>query len=154
MAADHHAARVVVGVDGSAGGDSALREAVREAVWRDASLDIVHVWSLPYNVAPLAAMTMSVDAEAYEKAASAVLDEHAAGLLSRLPEQPREIDRVLVQDYSPSRVLTSTATNADLLVVGSRGRGGFSSLLLGSVSEQCVHHAHCPVLVVRPIEAR
>jgi nucleotide-binding universal stress UspA family protein len=126
-----------------------LSEAVREAVWRDASLDVVHVWSLPYNVPPFSAMTIPVDVAACEKAAQALLDEHTTGVLSRLSEHPKEVERILVQDHSPSRVLTSTATNADLLVVGSRGRGGFGSLLLGSVSEQCVHHAHCPVLVVR-----
>jgi nucleotide-binding universal stress UspA family protein len=140
----------VVGIDGSPCGDAALREAAREAVWRDASLDVVHVWSMPYNVAPFSAMTIPVDVAACEKAAQAVLDEHTTGVLGELGERPREVERVLVQDHSPSRVLTSTTVNADLLVVGSRGRGGFTSLLLGSVSEQCVHHAHCAVLIVRP----
>jgi nucleotide-binding universal stress UspA family protein len=59
------------------------------------------------------------------------------------------VDHV-VTEGSPARTLLDEARGADLLVVGSRGRGGFAGLLLGSVSQHCVHHAPCPVVVVRP----
>ena len=64
-------------------------------------------------------------------------------------DHPSVAVETTVIEGPPARVLVDMSADADLLVVGSRGLGGFSGLLLGSVSQQCVHHAHCPVTVVR-----
>jgi len=68
-------------------------------------------------------------------------------------ERDVKIETAAVQGQQASAALIDTARDADLLVVGSRGAGGFSSLLLGSVSQQCAHHAPCPVVIVRQISA-
>ncbi len=140
---------VVVGYDGSQGADAALHVALEEARRRDATLRVVAAWHVPpplvgTSVAPSStallgeefrlALTEAVDA------AVAALREHAAGV---------EIESVVVEGQ-PVSVLTGEAAGADLLVVGSRGLGGFRELLLGSVSHQCAQHAACPVLIVPP----
>jgi nucleotide-binding universal stress UspA family protein len=140
--------RVVVGIDGSAQADRALREAAHEAVLRHASLDVVHVWSPPVNVGPFGAVAMPTAMEASEAVARRLLDARVEAVIGRLDQRPSRVERILVADHSPARMLLEAAKGADLLVVGSRGRGGFAGLLLGSVSQQCVHHAPCPVLVV------
>ena len=71
-----------------------------------------------------------------------------AAAIDRAATAPRRLDKIVVAD-SPARALLDTAKRADLLVVGTRGHGGFTGLLLGSVSSQCVHHASCPVAVIR-----
>jgi nucleotide-binding universal stress UspA family protein len=79
---------------------------------------------------------------------------HAEQVLREAVERARsdhpavKVETAVVEGR-PARVLVEMSADADLLVVGSRGLGGFSELLLGSVSQQCVHHAHCPVTVVR-----
>jgi nucleotide-binding universal stress UspA family protein len=80
---------------------------------------------------------------------------HAANQLDQVLREAGALDaitveRTVVSDEHPSAALIRLAADADLLVVGSRGFGGFKGLLLGSVSQQCVQHATCPVLVVRP----
>jgi nucleotide-binding universal stress UspA family protein len=142
--------RVVVGVDGSPEADAALREAVVEAALRQAELDVVHVWTPPYSVGPIGAMAVPVDVEACEEAADQVLERSIERNLRPGEPQPKQIERILVRDHSVARRLVEIAKGADLLVVGSRGHGGFTGLLLGSVSQQCVHHAPCPVMVVHP----
>lgn len=142
-------ARVVVGIDGSTDADLALREAVQQAVLRGAQLEVVHVWSAPFNVGPMGAMTIPIDLAACEAAAREVLDRSVDGALAGGKARPPRVERILVRDPSVARTLLDTAKGADLLVVGSRGHGGFAGLLLGSVSQQCIHHASCPVMVVR-----
>lgn len=142
--------RVVVGIDSSAGADQALREAAHEAVLRRAELDVVHVWSPPLDVRPFGGMARPTDSETDERTARRLLDQRVDGVIGRLDRRPRRIERILVADRSPARMLVDTAKGADLLVVGSRGRDGFAGLLLGSVSQHCIHHATCPVMVVHP----
>jgi nucleotide-binding universal stress UspA family protein len=136
--------RIVVGVDGSGGSRRALEWAVDEARLTGAEVDVVHAWHLPYVGAQPYTLTM-VATDEMEDAARRVLDHGVEGVDSRglaLPLEP-----ILVEGGA-SHWLLESAKGADLVVVGSRGRGGFSGLLLGSVSQQLMHHAGCPVVVV------
>ena len=133
--------RVVVGVDGSPSSEQALAVALEEARLRDALLEVVHV----YPTLPLVGNTGPELRAQGEAAARATLDE----ILARAPstEGVRVAARVI--GGNPAEVLIEESRDAVLLVVGTRGLGGFRALVLGSVSNQCVHHAHCSVVVVR-----
>jgi nucleotide-binding universal stress UspA family protein len=152
--------RVVVGVDGSAHAAPTLEEAVTEAVMRHARLDIVHVWHPPDAVGPLGAVNALAEVVALREAATSLLDGIVDGPLARMSRRPEHVQKILVRGHDPGRVLVEVAEGARLLVVGSRGRGSLAGLLLGSVSQHCLHHAPCPVLVVhapagdRPHRAR
>jgi nucleotide-binding universal stress UspA family protein len=136
--------RIVVGVDGSPGAQVALRFAIDEARQRRAALEVVHAWHVPYYgggtlPAPL------LDPAPIEAGEQHVLDrsvdaEDTSGV---------DVSRILVCD-TPSHALIEAAKGAALLVVGTRGRGGFAGLLLGSVSQTVTHHAPCAVVVVPP----
>jgi nucleotide-binding universal stress UspA family protein len=147
-------AKIVVGVDGSAGAAQALEWAVAEAVLRKAGLHVVYAWTVPLIDAipePWVIGAPQVgpsDEEVYQHLAAAarkVLDESLDE--ARALEPGLEIVGELVE-MRAAPALIAAAGDAALLVVGSRGRGGFSGLLLGSVSAQCVHHSPCPVVVV------
>ena len=137
---------LVVGVDGSDGARAALRFAVDEARLRDARLRVVTAWHVPVlayggGIAPPPLPDMGDD---LESAARASVENALAGVAS----DGVEIETV-VREGRPVEVLLEEAEGADLLIVGSRGLGGFGGLLLGSVSAQCAQHAHCPVVIVR-----
>jgi nucleotide-binding universal stress UspA family protein len=132
--------RIVVGIDGSPGGRKALAWAVAEAKQRDATLEVVHVWHAPY-----------VEGYGHSSAFDPADFEVAAQALAREAVEPYRSQvalEVKVVCGAPASTLVHEAKDADLLVVGSRGRGGFTGLLLGSVSQQVVHHAPCPVVIV------
>jgi nucleotide-binding universal stress UspA family protein len=138
---------IVVGIDHSDGAKAALRFALEEARLRRAKLRAVHAWKFDYLEAPGLMRTLPPgEYETLHSAAEAALDAtfkevgNAEGV---------EVERRVVQG-APAGVLVEESRGADLLVVGSRGLGGFAQLLLGSVSQQCAHHAKCPVVVVRP----
>jgi nucleotide-binding universal stress UspA family protein len=133
---------IVVGVDGSGGSVRALAWALDEAERRRARLEVVHSWQ-PSATADMAAPQLR-DAD-FERAAMAILDATLAQI-ETLPFGV-EIKRMVLPGPAAS-VLLEAAQDAELLVVGSRGLGGFSGLLLGSVSQQCSHHAPCPVVIV------
>ena len=144
---DRGAQRIVVGVDGSDGGRAALRWALEEAALRKATVDAVLAWHLTF-LAGSPAVAVAFDpaeeaADAHRRleqlVSEAVGSDHAGVEVSSI-----------VAEGTAARVLLDVAKGADLLVLGSRGHGGFTGLLLGSVSQQCVHHAPCPVVVVRP----
>lgn len=139
------ASRIVVGVDGSDGALAALRWAVEEAELRGAALDAVTAWHIPY-AAGSPAIGLVIDPDEERAYAAEQLEEviGATGVRAGM-----QVNRVVVEGGA-ARALIETAAGADLLVVGSRGRGGFKGLLLGSVSQQCIQHAPCPVVVVRP----
>ena len=132
---------IVVGVDGSENSRQALRWAVEEARLRRARVRVVHAWW----VYPMVADDM--EAPPLTNDAGGALQTFVAETLGE--EQDVDVDAVVVQGQQASAALVDAAKDAVLLVVGSRGAGGFSSLLLGSVSQQCAQHASCPVAIVR-----
>jgi nucleotide-binding universal stress UspA family protein len=143
--------RIVVGVDGSAGSARALRWAAEAARIHDASLDVIHVWQAIQPVPDISGMVFALDRDLLEKASHELLDEAAAAELSAVPLVPGRVHLLPVEGY-PAGALHAAAAGADLLVVGSRGRGGFARLLLGSVAEQCLHRAPVPVAIIRPAD--
>ncbi|MGD0982810.1 MAG: universal stress protein [Acidimicrobiales bacterium] len=134
---------IVVGVDGSPQAASALAVAIEEARLRRAVLHVTYAY--PAMGAPLTGSTAKEYYGETEHDARGVLERAAAVAPST---EGLEIEWLAVPG-NPSEVLIEASRGASLLVVGSRGLGGFMGLLMGSVSNQCVHHAHCPVLVVR-----
>lgn len=136
---------VVVGIDDSTGGREALKVAARIARERSWKLLVVHTFQMMYPVAPFAIAPIDIETAGRE-AAEVILHEIVTEELGESPDIDLE---ELVEQGPASAVLVEASKDANLLVVGSRGRGGFTSLTLGSVSSACVHHAHCPVLVLR-----
>ena len=139
---------IVVGVDGSEGGKAALEFAVEEAALRGARLKVVTAWEIPPAVvAGLAADSGFFDQSLIEarQHAEAIVAEAVA----RAAElQPSVVIEPRVVEGHEAKVLLEEAKDATLIVVGSRGHGGFTGLLLGSISQQVVNHARCPVTVV------
>ena len=124
----------------------ALDWAVHEAKARGATVEAVHVWSLPYVGDASGMAAFAIDGDAVERAANELLQAAVDGTADLTDVT---ITRRLVHgDTAGALLRTADEVDADLLVVGSRGRGGFAGLLLGSVSQQVVHHATCPVVVV------
>ncbi len=138
--------KIVVGVDGSEASREALRWAVDEAKVRGARVVAVNVWNWPTVPAfGTVGLPLTDELETQLKADSReVLDAVIRDVAG--DEAGVVIDRAVVSG-SPASQLIAAAEDADLLVVGSRGRGGFAGLLLGSVSQQCAHHAHCPIVI-------
>jgi nucleotide-binding universal stress UspA family protein len=132
---------IVVGIDDSVAAKAALRFALGEARLRQASLRAVHAIGAFGSYASLA-----VDVSAAHQAAQELLEEAISEVNGE--GEDVEIDRRVVEG-APGAVLVEDSRDADLLVVGSRGHGGFAGLLLGSVSQQVAHHAECPVVIVR-----
>ena len=138
---------IVVGVDGSDGGAAALEFAASEAAFRGARLRIVSVWQVPATVygadfaPPLDPTTWDV----FRLPAERVAEDALAAMKKLHPSLEGEALSVQGQ---PADVLLEQAAEAMLIVVGRRGLGGFKSLLLGSVSQQVVQHATCPVVLV------
>jgi nucleotide-binding universal stress UspA family protein len=147
---DETSGRIVVGVDGSPSSSAALAWAVRQAEVSGACVEAVIAWHAPAmsGAAPFG---------------PGVLDdwdygEWARSALSHVIRQTVDPDgpvRVIatVREGNTAQVLLEAATRADLLVVGSRGHGRFAEAMLGSVGQACVHHAQCPVVIVREPKA-
>ncbi|WP_261562060.1 universal stress protein [Frankia tisae] len=137
---------VVVGIDGSDASLRALRWAVAAAAARKTALRAVHAWHLEVPAYPgiytdFGSALAEQAQHTLDDAVNAIIAEHGGGL-------PVQVVKETVAD-SAARALLHAAAAAQLLVVGSRGHGGFTELLLGSVSHQCVTHAPCPVAVIR-----
>ncbi len=173
MAAGQEHGRIVVGVDGSAAAREALAWAYRHAARTGDALHLVTTYEVsggsnPYSGSYAYAPDARIAAHLTEAEARWREDKHlmaqerAEGMLADLVRDVRADaadvvatgGRVVVTTEAiagarPAQALLECSRRADLLVVGSRGLGGFKGLLLGSVSQQCVQHAHCPVVVVR-----
>jgi nucleotide-binding universal stress UspA family protein len=134
---------IVVGVDGSAPASNALEFAIEEARLRNAELQITYAYPVIERH-----ITGSTGKDYYEHA-----EEEAKEFIEHMTKSAPSTEGVNAQwlgvPGNPAEVLIEASKNATILVVGSRGVGGFMGLLMGSVSEQCVHHSSCPVLVVR-----
>jgi nucleotide-binding universal stress UspA family protein len=138
---------IVVGVDGSDHAAKALRWALDEARLRNTSVLALYAWTMPAPPAHLGMYPEPLqDAAAYQEGAERMLE----GIVAQAAPDTGGValDHRAVPG-SAAEELVRAAKDAELLVVGSRGHGGFSALLLGSVSQQCVQHAPCPVVVVR-----
>jgi nucleotide-binding universal stress UspA family protein len=146
---------VVVGVDGSAGARHALRWAAAEARLRKVRLRVVHAWRFGFTGIP-------ADGYGYVGDSPGLFTAEGISDLRRAAEEL--LDRAITEIATEARgigierqvieggaaeVLVGAVTEGDLLVVGSRGHGGLAGLLLGSTSQQCAHHASCPVVIVR-----
>ena len=141
------AGRIVVGVDGSAHARQALRFALAEAALRGARVVVVGSWAVP----PLAATGVGM-IPAFDLLRTELADSASEVLSRELAEVAdaaacAEVEQHVAQGDAAG-VLVEAAAGAELLVVGSRGRGGVTGTLLGSVSRACLHHAPCPVAVV------
>jgi nucleotide-binding universal stress UspA family protein len=139
---------IVVGVDHSEGAKAALGFALEEATLRQATLRVVHAWQYAYIGATGfegSYPALGGDIKELRDLAERDLD---ATLQEAIPETGAiEIERRVVEDR-PAAALVDESRGADMIVVGSRGHGGFGGLLLGSVSQQVAHHAACPVVIV------
>jgi nucleotide-binding universal stress UspA family protein len=138
MTSDADRPVIVAGVDGSQCSLEALRWAGRQAEMTGAELHAVMTWSLPeiYSYTPR---------DFQGDARNALKD----AIEQTLGQEPRVQVTADVVEGHPARTLIDASRDAQLLVVGCRGHGGFAGMLLGSVSEQCVSHAECSVVVVR-----
>ena len=136
---------VVVGVDGSAAAQAALEWAVEDAGRRGCRVDAISAWHPDSGFiigAVPAEVVMGMSPEAMRATAQAGLDHAVEGF------DGVEIRRILVEG-DPRTALIEASKDAELLVVGNRGRGVIAEAILGSVSSYCVHHASCPVVIIR-----
>lgn len=137
--------RIVAGIDGSPSSVEALRWAVRQGELTGGTVDAVIAWQYPIATGGLGWAPISgLDDTNYAELAAKALSD-SVGQVGTAVNVP--LHQVVLAG-NPARVLLDLAADADLLVVGSRGQGEFADALMGSVSQRCVHHARCPVVVV------
>jgi len=139
---------IIVGVDHSEGAKAALQFAVDEAKLRQSTLRAVHAWQFSFE-------TRGIEGGLYPAVLPDLSDIHSAAkaeLEAAIAEAIVDSDGIAVErcviEGTPGAVLVAESQDADMLVVGSRGHGGFAGLLLGSVGAQCAHHAACPVVII------
>lgn len=137
---------VVVGVDGSPAGEEAVAVAFDEASWRRAPLIAVHCWDEPFFTAVFEGTRWAPDKATIDAREAEVLAERLAGWQEKYPDVA--VERVVTHG-KPAASLLDYADRAQLLVVGSRGRGGVTGLVLGSTSQALMSYALCPVLIAR-----
>jgi nucleotide-binding universal stress UspA family protein len=137
---------VLVGADGSADSDGALAFACEAARLRGVGLTVVHTWSDIVSDGVLRPHPLQDDATEIDQAERAKLADQLRPWRDKFPDLPIDLD---VTRGRPVRTLLERAEHAQLIVVGCRGRGGFTGMLLGSTSQALIVHSPCPVAVVR-----
>ena len=137
-----HDHRIVVGVDGSDPAKAALAWAIRQGRLTGATIEGVIAWEPPVNYGYPIPVVPSTDFEQLARDVTLAISDVSS------PDDQVPI-RWKVVEGNAAQVLLDASAGADLLVVGSRGHGGFVEALLGSVGQHCVHHATCPVVVIR-----
>ncbi len=137
--------KIVVGVDSSSASLQAVTWAANEAKLRDSSIEIIHAWSMPFVVEPMVMMPMAFPMEILVEDANKIVDA-AIATVTGIDPKIQVVGRI-ARGSAPEHLITA-GKSADLLVVGSRGHGGFVGLLLGSVAQQVANHAPCPVVNV------
>ena len=136
--------KILVGIDGSKESLAAVRWAVEEGTHRGATVEILHVWHFVYMGDPMGISAVASMGDV-EQSAQLVIDE-ALAEIGPAGDAVHLFGRAV--EGAAAKVLLEEAANADLLVVGRRGHGGFMGLLLGSVAQQLAHHAPCPLVIV------
>jgi nucleotide-binding universal stress UspA family protein len=140
---------IVVGVDHSDGAKDALRFALEEARLRDTPLRVIHAWQFGHlGTAGIAGGLPAVGGNR-EEFRDAAIEALEATIREAIPDEGGVKVQGRAAEGAAAAVLVNESRGAELLVVGSRGHGGFARLLLGSVSQQCAQHAECPVVIVR-----
>jgi len=151
--ADNEVRPIVVGVDGSEDSIRAARWAVDEARLRGRPVELVHAYTWPVPMVPLAPPPVDWTETSLRQAAEALLADVLAKVRAdagREAEAAEDVSVTVSAHAGPAPyTLLDQARRADMVVVGHRGHGGFAGLLLGSVSQQLINHAPCPVVVVR-----
>lgn len=139
---------IIVGIDGSAHSARALEWAIKEGALQHAPVTVITVNSVPASPWTGNPTVLEQDPEVLAKQRQ-VAEDMTVKVTSQLDgERPSPVTVRAINGF-PAQELIEASRDADLVVVGSRGAGGFARLLVGSVSDQVVHHAHCPVMVVR-----
>jgi len=142
--------RIVVGTDGSRSACAAVSWAAREALLRGVELHVIHAWTPGLAAYPSPWYTPSdVGVEASTEASQTIGARICEGARKQALVAAPGVDvRCEAIEGGSTQVLLGQSADADMLVVGARGHGGFIGLVLGSVSDQCARHAHIPVVVV------
>ena len=136
---------IVVGADGSEGAVAALRFAIAEAKARGCGVKAVSAWHVPAAAYQSGWVMFPINVTDFEELGTTGLEKTLEGAGDATAGV--EITKV-VREGQAAEVLVEEAKGAELLVVGTRGLGGFRGLLLGSTSQQCAHHAPCPLVIV------
>ncbi|GAA1564336.1 universal stress protein [Kribbella hippodromi] len=142
----HDELTVVVGVDGSKPAEKAIDFAFEQAAAVHAKVVALHAWTNPFLTYASGAAMLQFDQEEVLEDSRLLVSESVAGAAAEYPDVEWTIE---LAGGSAALALTERSATADLLVVGSRGRGGFTGLLLGSVSQSALHRTRCPIAVVR-----
>ena len=149
MSAQEYAkgSRIVAGVDGSESSLSALRWAIRQAGLTGAAVDAVAAWHNPVMAASYGYVPVGTEEDYdFKEITEKILADAISS--AQAPDSDVRV-RSNVIEGNAAQALIDASDGAELLVVGSRGHGGFTEALLGSVSQHCVHYARCPVVVIR-----
>ena len=137
---------IVVGVDGSPSSRTALKWASAEAVDHRADLVVINVWE---HTLPPPTGSVSVSERYVPDPSQRTAEDLVQVIKEELGEDPAVLVQPQVKQGNPAKVLIDQSAKADLLVVGTRGHGGFRGLVIGSVSQHVAAYAKCPVTVVR-----